>query len=137
MSKQVKEKVYLILSTDSQLQTLLGGSSGDTRIYPEFPDNFEDFSNGASCIVYRVEDGGFRTAPRNAKDIVFEHRIYSKVSMDRVEDIAERILELLNYISDNNNIIVYAKQIVETDMNEKDRQLFSKLVRYSIWSIKS
>lgn len=132
--KNVKQAIYTLLSTDSQLQTLLGGTVSDTKIYPMISDTFELFP----CITYKNVSGGMRIYPPNVEDLVFEFSIYCKNvpggGQDKVEDIFTRLDNLLNYYGNQFNPVVYVLRTVDTDLNESDRQLFRKVVRYRIWA---
>lgn len=126
----VKQAIVAILQNDATLQTLLGGSVSDKKVYPVLANQFENFP----CIVYEEVDAPFRTVPKNVQDVLMQFRIYSKVDMEAVEDIYTRLNFLLNYYTDVVNPIVYMRQSLATDSSESDRQLFGKTVRFMIWT---
>ncbi len=133
--KPVQEKIYTILSGDATLQTLLGGTASDKKIYPSISDKFEAFP----CITYSVIAGEFRSVPKYARDITIEFHIYAKSYPNRnskstVEDIFARMNTVLNYYSDTTPLIRYLRQSLEMDVPETDRQLFGKVVRYTAWT---
>jgi hypothetical protein len=128
-------KLITILGGDATLQTLLGGSISDTRIYPAISDQSETFP----CITYQETGGGFRTTPSNVQDITVDLIIYSKDNKDAVEAIFSRVNALLNYYKQVSSYprIVYAKLVYSADDNDTDRRLFAKVARYQIWSKQS
>jgi hypothetical protein len=98
-------------------------------------DQFEDFP----CITYEVVEGSFRTVPKKVEDMVVEIRIWIKArpengSFGLLEDIHTRVNTLLNYYVERMNPIVYMRQDGEFFIPEQDRQLYSKVVRYRLWT---
>lgn len=52
---EVQKTFYTLLSTDVPLQTLLGGTIGDSRVYDSVPDN-----SPYPYVVYNQQDSGDR-----------------------------------------------------------------------------
>jgi hypothetical protein len=128
------KKLYNILSTDSALQTLIGGTTNDKKIYPEIANQFEAFP----CITYAVVTSATRAIPRNTQDITVQFDIFSKTSKQEIEDIYSRCLTLLNYYKDTVNFN-WIRQVAELDnkasvSSSTDRQLWIKSFRVQIWS---
>ena len=132
--KKLQEGVYTVLSGDSQLKTLLGATTLNTKIYPIIPDNFEAFP----AIAYSVVGGSFRTAPHGSEDMDLEFHIYadntSNQGKAQCENIFTRLNYLMNYLQDWSKTITYIKLGSEIDLPEKDRKLWGKVVRYQVWS---
>lgn len=127
-----KAKIVTILQSDTTLQTLLSSPS-DKGIYPSIANQkFENFP----CITYLEISGGFRTVPDNAEDLTLEFHIYSKTSPKHIEDIYSRLNILLNYYRTTDTpLIRWCKQVMAMDMQETDRTLFHKVIRYQLWTI--
>jgi hypothetical protein len=125
--KAAVEEWYAILKNYSALTTLLGGTSGDSRIYPEFPDKTESFP----CIVYKVVGESYNTVPTKTtvQNVVFY--IYSKTTATSVQNIYEAVNDALNY-SKGSTRVVYAIQEDAFDQNSDDRLLFGKVMRFRI-----
>lgn len=123
------KKIYAVLIAGNALQTLLGGTATDKKIYPSISDKFEAFP----CITYEIIASSFRTVPIRVQDISMEFHIYSKVNKQQVEDIYTELDNLLNYYRNTVQDITYIRQSYESDLNDTDRQLFHKVVRYQIW----
>jgi hypothetical protein len=133
MQTQIKQIVG-ILEADATLQTLLGGTVDDKKIYPAIADQFESFP----CITYQVVGSSFRTVPLTAQDITLQFSIYADDNSEpkqKVEDIFTRLNALLNYYKDITKPIVYIRNSLAIDQNETDRRLFVKIVRYQIWAL--
>ena len=125
------KQVVAVLQGDSALQTLLGGTTTDKKVYPTIPNQFEAFP----CLTYNVINAGFRSLPFGEEDITIQVNIISKTSKQNVEDIATRVNTLLNYYNNDFNNIVYMKKISEADDNDTTRLLFQKALRYQIWTL--
>lgn len=119
------------LETDNTLQTLLEGTTNDKKIRPSKGDNFENFP----CITYEIYDGEYNTVPSNTEQSQIQFNIYSK-SKKNIEDITLQVNALLNYYkqAQSGTRIIYLKRVLNTDINEPNRQLYGKVVRYEVWS---
>lgn len=129
MQTQLK-KIYTLLASGSALKTLLNGSIYDTKIYHSLQNSFEKFP----CVTYDIVSSNFRTVPIKSQDITLEINIYSKKDHQNVEDIFTEINLLMNYYKNTTQDIVYIRHSYETDLDETDRKLFRKVVRYQIWA---
>lgn len=128
MQTHIKD-IYTILKNDATLKGYLIGTTTDSKIYPAISDKFESFP----CITYEVVVGYYRTKPTNTQDITLQLRIFTRNDKQLLENIYSRINNLLNYYQDTNRL-VYLKQTLESDQNETDRQLYTKVLRYQVWS---
>lgn len=129
--RQIAEKIVALLQADSTLQTLLGGTADDKRIYPDTVNKFEVFP----AVTYREEDGSQNTVPKNTQSSLFELKSFSNISEDQVSQINERIKVLLNYYASDTPIrFFWFKKEVEADIEFDDRLLFCKILRYRIWT---
>ena len=130
------KQVVAILQGDVSLQTLLAGTSSDKKIYPAIPDQFESFP----CVTYDVITGGFRSVPMFEQDITLQLSIYTNAKASSgakqvIENIYSRIISLVNYYNNDSNNIVYMKLVTEADMNDTDRQMYMKALRFQLWTL--
>ncbi len=125
----VYELIYSRLSGDATLQTLLGGTASDTRIYP--------IDRGAwaslPAVGMRVTDGpsdvGF-PINRPTVDLTIE----SKVSSAEVMGISARIETLLNRASvQGSGIVIHlARMVFQRDDFDPQVQQFIRDERYAL-----
>lgn len=127
---EIKKEIVRILQSDSQLQTLLGGTAQDKRIYPEKNNILENFP----CIVYENVDGMEYTVPKNAQQSHFVLKIFSKNSYDELEQITVRAKTVMKYYASLTPRIFWTVKVLEMDNSDEDRLLFSKILRYTVWS---
>ncbi len=120
--------LYTYISTDSTLLGLLGGSSGDTHIYPASSNQFETFP----CITYEEVVSETLNIPHNGEMTTVEFHIFARTSRVDLENIYTRLNNLLNYYYSTTNIF-WVRKIMGMNMAETDRQLFHKVTRYKIW----
>jgi hypothetical protein len=123
-------KIIDILRTDSTLQTLLSGTVSDKKVYPGINPSFENFP----CITYEVIGSFDNEAPRSTQEGLIQLHLYTKASKDNLEDISTRIKTLLQYYKIDTPRIYELNKQSEIDMNETDRLLWGKVLRYTIWS---
>lgn len=128
------KQIVSILQSDATLQTYLGATSTDKKIYPEITDQFERFP----CIVYYERGSSFRTRPTSAEDTTIQLSIFSREDTGNkalLENIATRVNELLNYYVQvsTDPRIVYSILENKFDQNETDRRLFSKILIYRLY----
>lgn len=133
MQESTKQFVN-ILESDAQLQSLLGGTAANKKIYPEITDQFEDFP----CIVYYEVSSSFRTKPSNVEDSTFQFSIFTQEESGNkalIENITTRINALLNYYVQESSEprIVYSILENKQDANEPDRRIFSKILTYRLY----
>lgn len=126
--KKVLEEIYKILTTDTSLLSLLESTSGNKKIFPEIPANWENFP----CLTYAIVDSYSATVPNNSRITVLELRVFAK-NTTICENVFDRIDALLQYKQDWSKNIVYIRQSGELDLPEEDRKLSSKVMRYQVW----
>lgn len=127
--QEISKQIVTVLQNDSQLQTLLGGGI-DKRIYPALDNSVAKYP----CITYSEIDGMENTVPHNTQQSTFQISIFTKTSKSNLESINARVKTLLKYYSSDSPKILWVRKSVEQDQNETDRQMFSKILRYIIWS---
>ena len=129
----IVQQIVSIFSSDSQLQTLLGGTAGDRRIKPQVPGSPEE----TPVIVHDVVGSSRRTVPINVDDTTLQLRIYA-VDIMAAENIFTRMDFLLNYYKKTNSPkIQWMVREVKTNEPETDRSMQVIVTRYRIWSINS
>lgn len=126
--KTIQEDIYTVLTGDSTLDTLLGATSTNSKIFGTIPKNFESFP----CLTYQVFSGDSRTVPPNARDIILEFRVFGK-NKTVCEDVVARVYTLLQYRQNWDKNIVWIRYSGELDLPEEDRDLWSKVFRFRIW----
>jgi hypothetical protein len=112
------------------LQTLLGGTSTDKKIYPFTVDEQEEFP----CITYEVIGGSENTVPLNTQEIDVEFRTYSKKSMLEANQIMERLKVLIRYFGEDIPRIYWSIKTLEIDNPSNDRNLKGKICRFKFWA---
>ena len=128
--EHITKKLVSILQGDSTLQTLLGGSVSDKKIYPVIPDQFETFP----CITYDEIMSPENTIPKNTVTQEYAINVFVKTTKSDLEAIATRVRTLLRYYAITNPVLYLVSGINAFDNNSTDRQLFSKVIRFTVYS---
>lgn len=131
MANDHTDDVISYLKSDSSLDSLLGASSSDSKIYPlNAPQGATD-----PFIVYGLFDEG--TEQEILKEFTMFFNIYSQ-EYDTVKDIAIRLKDLLNVqdglnyaIPSSNYIFRWSKLTSSTDnQDEEGTKYFFRTVLY-------
>jgi len=73
--------------------------------------------------------------PKNTRETSFQLDIWSRDSQLEVENIYERILTLLNYLTTDQggNHIFYERSSGSVDMYETDRRIWHRATTFEVW----
>lgn len=127
---EIDEKIRSLLSSDSTLQTLLGGTATTKKVYPSLPNQDESFP----CITYENTGSRENTTPASTQQTDYDIHIYTKTSYDELSQITERVKTLLKYYHSASPRIFHIVKTNEVNQNEDDRQLFTKVIQFTVWS---
>lgn len=130
--KSVQEDLYTVLTGDSTLDSLLGATATNSKIFPIIPKNFESFP----CLTYEVWDSDSVSVPVGSGELWIEFRAFG-ANKTVCENITERVKELLQYRQNWNKNLVWIRYSGELDLPEEDRDLWSRIVRFRCWVKKS
>jgi hypothetical protein len=125
----LSKTIFTLFSTDVTLQSLLGGTTTDKKFYPEVPQKFESFPCGVYHLISSVEN----SVPYLTQQNIYEFSWFSR-DKDNLEDIVSRAKAIFRYHHQQTPRIFWTKKIMEMDLNETDRLLFRKILRYTVWS---
>ena len=127
----VLEYIVSVLKNDSQIQ----GYVGD-RIFPTGVDITPEKSL-FPIITFHTVTETTRSAPKGARDSVYQIDVFSILSQFEIENIAERILTLLNFTKFNTGygtiVLRWQRQDAGVDMYESDRRIWHKSLRLRSW----
>lgn len=124
----VKEYLYNLLATNASLQSKLGGTASDKKVYPSFPDREEQFP----CVVYSIIDSSTNEVPRDTSITDYQIECYSKLSQLEVEEIADLIKLIVQYKASDSPRLFFSIKTNEVDDNDTSRKLFAKYLRFRI-----
>lgn len=127
---ELDKKLVAVLNADATLQTLLGADATHKKVLPALPNQFESFP----CITYEVTGSRENTTPASTQQTDYELHIYTKTSYDELSQIAERVKTILKYYHSASPRIFHIVKTNEVNQNEDDRQLFTKVIQFTVWS---
>lgn len=127
---EILTKFVSVLQADSTLQTLLGGTSPDKKIYPMLNNKFEAFP----CITYEEISSPQNTVPANTQTTTIIIKTFAKNNKKQAEQINARVKTLFNYYHTQTPRLFWVRKSDEFDNNESDRLVFCKVLRYTVWS---
>lgn len=128
---EIQNFLFNLFSNDATLQTLVGGSGSDKHVYPVDVNALETFP----CMTFEIGTSFENTTPQKTQETNVMIKSYSNISRQQAEDINSRIKLLMRYKSADTSIRLYwSVKADEFDMNENDRLLFVKVLRYTMWT---
>ncbi len=119
------------IKNDSTIQGFVGD-----RVFPTGVDITPE-STLFPLITFHTVTEITRTVPRGARDSVYQVDAWSILSQLEVENIAERIISLLNftqfYTGYGTDVLRWNRQDGGTDLYEADRRIWHKTLRFRTW----
>lgn len=133
---EIFQKFISILTADATLLTLVPKKNiltGPADIIQEKEANLLE----PSIILSQVSEA-VRTVPSNTRDTQVQLDILSRNSQMELENIYERVNELLNYVSGNQSTahIFWQRLGGAVDLFETDRRVWRRSLTFTVWSIK-
>lgn len=128
----IYETFYSTLSTDSALQSLLGGTSADKKVYPVWLQGKSNLPAIRVAVLGVTSDIGL-TIDRPVVDVYMA----SAISPTQLNSISARVDVLLNRkrLSGPNGFVVHlCYKVVEQDDFDESTQEYRRVIRYSIIS---
>jgi hypothetical protein len=133
---EILQKIISVLTTDSTLNAIVPA----TQIFVGPVDIVTE--KQAELLLPQVNvhtvSEVSRTVPSNIRDTMVQIDIWSRNSQIEVENIYERIIVLLNYLSANQSTahIFWERLGGAVDLYESDRRIFHKSMTMTVWSQK-
>ena len=131
------------------LQSLISVLTGDATLTALVPAS--NIMTGPVDIVTETQSGLLqpqvnihiisevsRSVPLTTRDTLVQIDVWSRTSMEEVENIYERIISLLNYTSPTSGSakIFWERLGGVVDQYESDRRIWHRSVTYNLWSSK-
>ncbi len=131
----VKSWLVNLIKTDTALQAYLKGKDGNVNVFPRDVDlQPEQFP----CITYSDAGVTLLSAPRGMHVGILQLDIWSTNSALEVENIYERLGQLLNYRDSTtqslSGILWWFREERAMDMHTPSRRLWHKVVDYKFWA---
>lgn len=134
----IETDIVNYIKADATLQTLIGYTAGDTKIYPEYAPHNKTYP----CILYSVTSES--TSEENMLEVQIQFDCIAE-SYLAATNIKNRVLELLDWqdkirslITGIDHIIYWAKKIADGEFLEPDLKVIHKVVdirfKYNPWS---
>jgi len=123
---ELKKYVYNLLTGDSTLQGLV------TNIYPSGVDAIESYP----AVTIETSSSKTSTYPTKLRIVDLKLSIWSNNNMEEVENIYQRMWELLNYVQANTPMsdkIFWSLETNATDSIDNDRRIWSKHFFVKFW----
>lgn len=128
--KRISQLIIDTIKSDSAMQSLIGSAV--------YPYNIDISPDKMPAITLLNVSGGWRTCPKNMKDMTIQLDIWSRNNQTEVENIYERLSTILNYINgttSSGTIYWWIREENQIDIPEQDdRSLWHKSVRYQVWA---
>lgn len=133
---EIFQKLVSVLTADATLTTIVPVN----RFFTGPPDITQELQSETSppiVVLFQVSEA-VRTVPVNARDTVVQLDIWSRNSQLELENIYERILTLLNYLSADQSTAHIFWQVLRgaVDQFESDRRIWHRSCTFTIWSSK-
>ena len=126
------EFIINTLKNDSVIQSFV-----DSRIYPDGVD-IDPETNLYPLITVHCISERTLTNPLNERECLIQVSVWSRLSHLEMEQIAERVLTLLNYDQFHSGygttILRWQRQDSGVDMEETDRRIWHKALSFRIWA---
>lgn len=87
-------------------------------------------------VILSLVSESSRSVPSNVRDTVFQIDIYDRNTYLEMENIYEKILEALNYLSYNegDSHIFWQRMSASNDDYDSDRRVWHRSFRFTAWS---
>jgi hypothetical protein len=97
---EINKAIVARVAGDSTIQTLMGGTTSDTRIYKWYPTGDVAFTVGAAecAVIYRTSVTGYPfrwSYPKQFSDMQLFFRVLS-ISQLKLGQVAERLIDLFD-----------------------------------------
>lgn len=128
----IYETIYSTLSADSALQSLLGGTATDKKVYPVWLQGKSNLPAIRVAVLGVTSDIGL-AIDRPVVDVYMA----SAISPTQLNSISARVDQLLNRkrLSGPNGFVVHlCYKVVEQDDFDEATQEYRRVIRYSIIS---
>lgn len=129
---EVVEYIVNVLTNDSIIQGFVG-----TRIFPSGVDITPEVKENFPMITFFEVSEITRTVPLGVRESIYQIDIWSISSLLETDQIAERILTILNFTHFNTGfgtrVMRWARQDAGLDMIEGDRRMWHKVLRFRSW----
>ncbi len=133
---EIFKKLISVLTTDATLTALVPANN----IYTGRADIVMEKQNTLNypSVVLTLVSEAVRSVPTNARDTMVQLDIWSRNSQLEIENIYERILTDLDYLSGDQNSAHIWWQILRgaVDLFETDRAVWHRSCSFTLWSIK-
>jgi hypothetical protein len=131
-----KEWLVTTLTTDSQLQTLLGAASAAAM--PIYPTDVDIQPEAFPAITYGDVANIVLTVPRGMHIGVIQLNIWSQTSAFETESIYTRIQHLLNFKDSTTQTLAgtlwWARENAARDMHTPSRRMWQKQMDIKYWT---
>ena len=128
----VLENVISTLVNDSSIQVFVSD-----RVYPEGVDMTNETVKFPLITVHNISEVT-KTNPRGERECLVQVSIWSRLNQLEVENIAERVLQLLNFQQFNSgygsSIQRWQREEAGVDLFESDRRIWHKALTFRAWS---
>lgn len=133
---EIFQKIITVLTADATLTAIVPAANIFTGAADVTVEKQTELLSPA--IVLSQVSEAVRSVPLNARDTQIQLDIYSRNSQLEVENIYERILTLLNYISSDQSTahIFWQRLGGAVDMFESDRRIWHRACTFVVWSMK-
>jgi hypothetical protein len=134
---EIFQKLVGILTTDTTLNAIVPATSIFTGPVDQTMEAQTELLY-PSIVLSQVSEVS-RSVPSNTRDTQVQVDIWSRNSQMEIENIYERIIEILNYQSGDESTahIFWQRLNGATDQFESDRRIWHRSSSFLVWSVKS